>query len=171
MCLQERGTIVIRPLRKRHGLMIITLSVVIPATFAVGIATRKAVPALSVAIPGLSAGAPHREEVWSRDDLWEKKAIRTRILNRGAGIGQLAVELTSKDQIVRPDVLIYWLPGRRKIENVLPDDAILLGSFAPSLPMPLPLSQQTAKSVGRLLLYSLGDQEIVAVSKAFVATK
>ena len=86
----------IRPLRKRHGVMIITLSVVVPATFAVGIATRKAVPALSVTVPGFSAEAPRQKELWRRDGLWEKKAIRTRILNLGAGTGQLAVELTSK---------------------------------------------------------------------------
>jgi hypothetical protein len=60
---------------------------------------------------------------------------------------------------------------QRKIEDVLPDDAILLGSFDPSIPMPLPLPQQAANSAGRLLLYSLGDHEIVAVSKAFLATK
>jgi hypothetical protein len=162
---------VIRPLRKRHRAMIFALSVFVPATFAVGIATRKAVPTLSVAAPSLSAEVLHQEELWSRDDLWEKKAIRTRILNHGTGIGQLAVELTSKDQIVRADVLVYWLPGRRKIMNVLPDDAILLGSFEPSTPIPLTLPQQAGNNAGTLLLYSLGDHEIVAVSKVFSATK
>lgn len=161
----------IRPLRQRHRVMIFALSVVVPATFAVGIANRKAVPALSVTAPGFSAEAPGHKELWNRDDLWEKKAIRTRILNHGAGAGQLAVELISKDQIVRADVLVYWLPGQRKVEDALPDDAILLGSFDPSIPMPLPLPQQAANNAGRLLLYSLGDHEIVAVSKAFLAAK
>lgn len=171
MCRQARGTIVIRPLRKRHGVMIITLSVVVPATFAVGIATRKAVPALSVTAHGFSAEAPGHKELWSRDGLWEKKAIRTRILNLGAGNGQLGVELIAQDQIVRADALVYWLQGQQKIEDVLPDDAILLGSFDPSIPMALALPQQAANNAGRLLLYSLGDHEIVAFSKAFLATK
>ena len=122
----------IRPLRKRHRMMIFALSVVVPATFALRIATRKAVPTLGAAAPSLFAEAPRQEELWSRDDLWEKQTIRTRILNHGAGIGQLAVELAAKDEIVRADVLVYWLPGQRKIEDVLPDDAILLGSFDPS---------------------------------------
>ena len=161
----------IRPLRQRHRVMIFALSVVVPATFAVGIATRKAVPALSVTAPGFSAVAHGHKELWSRDGLWEKKAIRTRILNLGAGNGQLGVELIAQDQIARADVLVYWLPGQRKIEDALPDDAILLGSFDPSIPMPLPLPQPAANNAGRLLLYSLGDHEIVAVSKAFLATK
>ncbi|HTL56043.1 MAG TPA: hypothetical protein VL361_10215 [Candidatus Limnocylindrales bacterium] len=158
----------IRPLRQRHRVMIFTLSVVVPATFAIGIATRKALPALSVTAPGFSAEAPGHKELWSRDGLWEKKAIRTYILNLGAGNGQLGVELIAQDQIARADVLVYWLLGQRKIENVLPDDAILLGSFDPSIPLPLALPQQAANNAGRLLLYSLGDHEIVAVSKAFL---
>lgn len=161
----------IRPLRKRHRVMIFALSVFVPATFTLGIAARKAVPTPSVAAPSLSAEVPDQEELWSCDDLWEKKAIRTRILNHGAGIGQLAVELTSKDQIVRADVLVYWLPGQRKIEDALVDDAVLLGSFDASTPMPLSLPQTAGNSAGTLLLYSLGDHEIVAVSKAFWAMK
>ena len=171
MCREEGSPSMIRPLRQRHRVMIFALSVVVPAAFALGIATRKAVPDLTVASPSLSAEIPHQQELWSRDDLWEKKSIRTRILNHGAGIGQFAVELTSKDQIVRADVLVYWLPGQRKIEDVPPDDAILLGSFNPSTPIPLTLPQQAGNNAGRLLLYSLGDHEIVAVSKAFTAAK
>ena len=161
----------IRPLRQRHRVMVFALSIVVPAAFAVGIATRKAVPALRVEAPGLSAEASRLNEFWSRNDLWEKKAIRTRLLGDGAGSGQLAVELNSNDQIVRPDVLVYWLPGQRKIEDVPPDDAILLGRFAPSTATTLTLPQQAATNPGMLLLYSLADHEIVAVSKAFSAAK
>jgi len=158
----------IRPLRQRHRVIIFALSVVVPATFALGIATRKEVPALSVTATSFSAGAPGHKELCSREGLWEKKAIRTLILNLGAGNGQLGVELIAQDQISRADVLVYWLPGQEKIEDVHPADAILLGSFDPSIPMPLALPQQAVNNAGRLLLYSLGDHEIVAVSKAFL---
>jgi hypothetical protein len=171
MCREEGGSIMIRPLRQRHRVMVFALSVVVPATFAVGIATRKAVPALSAAVSGLSAEVPRHNELWSRDDLWGKRAIRTRLLNDRAGAGQLAVELISKDQIVRPDIIVYWSRGERRIEDSPPDDAILLGSFDPSTPMPLTLPRQAANNSGMLLLYSLGDHEIVAVSKAFSAAK
>jgi hypothetical protein len=161
----------IRPLRQRHRVMIFTLSVIVPAAFAVGIATRKAVPALSAAAPGFSREIPRHKELWSRDDLWEKRAIRTRLLSDATGSGQLAVELISNDQIVRPDVIVYWSRGERKIEDSPPDAAILLGSFDQSTPMPLTLPQEAANNPGMLLLYSLGDHEIVAVSKPFSAVK
>jgi hypothetical protein len=171
MCREDGGPIVILPLRQRHRATIFALSVVIPAAFAVGIATRKAVPALSVPAPFLSADAPPHKEIWSRDDLWEKNAIRTRLLNNGAGPDQIAVELIAKDQIVRPDVIVYWSRGKRKIEDAPPDDAILLGSFDQSIPMPLKLPSEAANNPGMLLLYSLGDHEMLAVSKVFSAAK
>jgi len=40
------------PQRQLHRVMIFALSVIVPAAFAVGIATRKAVPALSVSASG-----------------------------------------------------------------------------------------------------------------------
>ena len=161
----------IRPLRRRHRVIVIALSVVVPAAFALGIATRKAVPAQGAAAPGLSREVPRHQELWSRYDLWEKRAIRTRLLSDTTGSGQLAVELISNDQIVRPDVLAYWAPGERKAEDTPPDDAILLGSFDQSTPIALTLPQQAASIPGVLLLYSLGNHEIVAVSKVFSATE
>ena len=151
--------------------MVFALSIVIPAAFAVGIATRKAVPALSAAVPGFSREIPRHKALWTRDDLWENRAIRTRLLNDAAGGGQLAVELIAKDQIVRPDVIVYWSRGERKIEDTPPNDVILLGSFDPSTPMALTLPQEAADNPGMLLLYSLGNHEIVAVSKVFSPAK
>ena len=161
----------IRPLRNRHRMMVLALSVVVPAAFAVGIAARKAVPALSVLVPSFSAEIPHHDELWSRDNLWGNRAIRTRLLKDSAGTGQLAVALISKDQIVRPDVIVYWLRGEKKIKDSMPDDAVLLGSFDPFTSIPLKLPLEAVNSPGMLLLYSLGDHEIVAVSKAFSAVK
>jgi hypothetical protein len=161
----------IRPLRQRHRVMIFALSVVVPAAFAVGIAARKPVPDLSVAPPGLSAKIPRLNELWSRDNLWEKRTIRTRLLNNNADAGQLVVELIAKDQIVRPDVIVYWIRGEPTIQDSLPDNAILLGSFDPSTPLFLTLPAEAAKSSGMLVLYSLADHEIVAVSKGFSAAK
>jgi hypothetical protein len=171
MCREKGESIMIRPLRQRHRVMVFVLSIVVPAAFTVGITTRKTVPAVSVAAPGLSAEIPRLSELWSRDDLWKKKAIHTRLLNGGAGGAQLAVELIWSDQIVRPDVIVYWLRGERKIDDSPPDDAMLLGSFDPSTPMPLTLPAEAANNPGMLLLYSLGDHEIVAESKAFTAAK
>ena len=102
---------------------------------------------------------------------WGQRAIRTRLLNDSAGTGQLAIELISKEQIVRPDLIVYWLRGEKNIKDSLPDDANLLGSFDPHNSIPMKLPQEAADSPGVLVLYSLGDQELVAVSKAFSAVK
>ena len=158
----------IRSLRKRHRLIIGALSIFVPATFALGIATRRTVPELDAAAATFSVRLP-QAELWRRDDLWENQTIGTRILNQASG--QLCVELTPKDRIVRADVLAYWLSGQRKIESILPDDAILLGSFSASTPAVLTLPPAASKGRGTLLLYSLADHEIIAVSKPFVAAK
>jgi hypothetical protein len=159
----------IRELRQRHRVMIFTLSVIVPGALAVGIATRKPVLSLSETVPGFSAEVASHQELWSRDDLWEKTAIHTRLLSENASVGQLAIELTSNELIVRPDVLVYWVPGERSFKDAPPDQAILLGSFDSSDPTRLTLPKQAASSPGTLLLYSLADHELVAVSKPFTA--
>ena len=158
----------IRSLRKRHRLMIGALSIFVPASFALGIATRRTVPELNAATATFSVRLP-QAELWRRDDLWENQTIGTRILNQASG--QVAVELTPKDRIVRADVLAYWLSGQRKMESILLDDAILLGSVSASTRAILTLPPAASKVKGTLLLYSLADHEIIAVSKPFVAAK
>ena len=161
----------IRSLRQRHRVMVIALAVTLPAAFAVGIASRREVPTYKDGVPGLAAEAGNRSELWTRNDLWEKRVIKTRLERIGAGASQLAVELVSTDPIVRPDVLVYWVPGGAKIQDALPDDAFLLGSFEQSIPSPLTLPEAAIKQTGVLVLYSLANHEIEAVSKAFAAVK
>ena len=156
----------IRPLRQRHRIMVIALSVVVPTAFAIGIATRREAPVSRS--PG-QAETRNERELWRRDDLWNKPAIQTRLLKSGADDGQLAVELVSIDRIVRPDVLVYWLSGARRIQDTLPDDAFLLGRFEQATPLPLILPGEAAKQTGELVLYSLADHEILVVSKSFSA--
>jgi hypothetical protein len=162
LCIQ-----MIRPLRQRHRVMVIALTITLPAAFAVGIATRREVPAFRAGVPGQLAEAPIRSELWTRNDLWEKKTITTRLLRIGGSARQPLIELVATDLIARPDVLVYWVPGERKIQGALPDDAFLLGSFEQSNPSRLALPPEAEKQTGALVLYSLADHEIVAVSKTF----
>jgi hypothetical protein len=159
----------IRPLRRRHRVTVFALTITLPAAFAVGIASRSEVPTSKLGAPALHAEIHNQVEIWSRNDLWEKKAILTRLLRVNPGPKELAVTLSTMDRIVRPDLLVYWVPGEPKTLNSLPDDAFLLGSFEQSTPAPLTLPEPATKQVGVLVLYSLADQELVAVSKAFTA--
>ena len=150
-------------------MIVLSLTVTLPAAFAAGIATRKEVPISRAGAPRLLAKAHNQDELWSRNDLWEKRAIQTRLLRTDPGSGQLAVELLAMEPIVRPDLLVYWVPGEPQFQNLLPDDAFLLGSFEQSIPTSLRLPAPATKQTGALVLYSLADQELIAVSKPFTA--
>lgn len=147
--------------------MVLAAIIVVPAAFALGIATRREIPVVQAPLPGTVGELPAQRELWSRDDLWERSAVRTRLLKSDRDAGEFAVALVALDRIVRPDVLVYWVPGESKIQGALPDDAIFLGKFAPSNAAPLNLPGEATRQTGVLVLYSLADQEILAVSKSF----
>ena len=63
---------------------------------------------------------------------------------------------------MKPDLLVYWLAGSVRVTGKLPDQAVLLGAFQPSVALPLP--QNAAATGGSLVLYSLADQEVVDAS-------
>jgi len=153
----------IRPLRQRHRLMVFAATAVVPLAFAWGLATRKEVPASSAAEPA----RPAATEVQS--ELWRKHTLQTRLLRMGSGAGQVAIELVSPSQIIRPDVLVYWVPGTGNLDERPPQDAFLLGSFESANPRPLLLPGAALAKTGRLVLYSLADQAMVATSAAFAA--
>jgi hypothetical protein len=159
----------IRPLRQRHRVMVLTLAVLLPAGFVLGIATRKSVPTVP-ALPTPLASEAHRfhSALWAREDLWPRHPIRTRLLADESG-AQLAVELAPKEAIVLPDVLVYWVPGETAVRNTLPDSAFLLGTLSANPPRPLPLPPDASRRQGALILYSLADQEIVETSRLFAA--
>jgi hypothetical protein len=157
----------VRPLRQRHRIVVLTLSVFLPTVFVLGIASRRSVPLLP-SLPSSLSVQPARtyESVWVQDDLWEKTPLRTRLL-RNSTPSNLALELSAKQPVVRPDVLVYWAPGNPKLDNSLPSDAVLLGAWMQEPANPLALPQLAKAGQGRLILYSLADHEIVNVSKTF----
>ena len=127
----------IRPLRQRHRLMVFAATAVVPLAFAWGLATRKEVPASSAAEPARPAATEVQSELWRKDGLWGKHTLQTRLLRMGSGAGQVAIELVSPSQIIRPDVLVYWVPGTGNLDERPPQDAFLLGSFESANPRPL----------------------------------
>jgi len=97
--------------------------------------------------------------VWTKADLWPGQRIITRL--RRDATGSLAVELVFRD-LIRPDVLVYWAAGSESTVERLPDSARLLGALSNRSPLPIRVDARGA--AGRLLLYSLADHEMVAVS-------
>ena len=148
--------------------MVIALGIFLPVAFAVGIAARRPVPT-GHSLSATLAGEPlHFENVvWDRSDMWAQRAIRTRLLSDKPDGKRFAVELSAVNDIVKPDLIVYWVPGNPKIEEALPDNATLLGAFVQTKPTALPLPGETATKSGVFVLYSLADHEVIAVSKPF----
>ena len=161
-----RGKTMIRSLRQRHRRTVFVLSVVIPAVFTLGIATRREIPSLPSNSSDRSRISQY-EEVWKRDNLWAKTQIETCLMK---GPSQFAVTLQPRNPITEPDILIYWVPEEVAIDDAPPESAFLIGSFDPSVATPLALPKQAAGKSGRLLMYSLANQEIVAFSNVFSAS-
>lgn len=153
----------IRPLRQRHRRIVIVLGVFIPVAFAVGMVVRKPVPG-PISLPaGLASPAePSATVEWDRADLFARSPVRVRLLRSQARSSGLFVEFSAGKEFIKPDLIVYWAAGDTAIADTLPGNAILLGSFTSA---PLRLPEAAANSNGRLVLYSLADNEIVDVSK------
>ena len=149
----------IRPLRQFHYRTMITIGIVLPVAFVAGIAVRKAMPLR--ATPSLAAAFRDSEvQVWERNDLFSKAPAEVRLLH---GPAWYAITFSTGRGFAKPDLLVYWVAGNSSVTDVLPDNALLLGSFNPSLTLQLPHDAESAG--GTLVLYSLADHEIVDWSK------
>src|SRR5262249_17471851 len=157
----------IRPLRQRHRAMVVAWGAFLPAAFIFGVASRRSVPLLpSLPSPLSYQPAPTNQLVWVRDDLWEKKPLRTRLLSDST-LSNLALEVTATAPVVQPDVLLYWAAGNSKVDDSLPSDVVLLGAWMQDPANAVAVPQIAKAGQGRLILYSLADHEIVNVSKPF----
>jgi hypothetical protein len=152
-------------LRRRHRRVFIALGAFLPAVFAIGIATRKPAPVFGAFPAAPAAVAQSFEAVGpQRSDLFAKIPVQVRLWREQIGANRFAVGLSTGQNFVKPDLIVYWDAGNPAITDTVPDNAILLGGFGPSA---LLLPEQAAKSGGVLVLYSLADGEIVDVSHSF----
>ena len=160
----------IRPLRQRHRRTMIALGVFLPIAFALGIAARKPVPSMD-SLPANLVALPQKFAAteWARADLFVKSPIQVRLLREQASASRFAVEFSAPTDFVKPDLMVYWEAGDSKVTDTLLDNAQLLGAFSSSSALVLPADSE-AKN-GRLVLYSLADNEVVEVSKPFSILK
>lgn len=168
----------IRPLRQRHRQVFVALGVLLPLAFAAGLAARKP-PAIVKKLPaGLApTPAPAAEFVWQRDGLFPNAPVSVSLFRaKTPDRFSFAVHLSAPADFVKPDLIVYWVPGSLNAHpdpnsnanpnpqpgGALPANAVLLGEFhSPWLPLP----REAAAASGMLVLYSLADNEIVDVSK------
>lgn len=150
-------------LRQRHRRMFAVIGIVVPITFAVGMAARKPVPSVASLPKELATSSKHFVVTeWEHSDLFAKNTIGVRLLRESAGAGQLALSFSAPTDFVKPDLIVYWVTGNPGFTDTLPNNAFLVGSFSsPSLV----LAAEVSKSEGVIVLFSLADNEIVDVSK------
>jgi hypothetical protein len=155
----------IRRLRQRHRHVVIALGICLPGLFAVGIAARKPAPMVNELPAALAAARqPSENFEWQRADLFMKSPVQVRLLREPSNSGAFAISFSAAKDFVKPDLLVYWVAGSPEIADSLPEGARLIGAFDPASALVLP--PEAAVQTGRLILYSLADNEIVNVSKA-----
>ena len=159
----ESEIAMIRPLRQRHRRIVITLGVSLPIVFIVGIAARSPVPSMaSLLLETPTFSRASAATVWDRPDLFSKETIHVRLLRASGNSSRFALELSAAKDFVKPDLIVYWIPGNSEITGKLPDNALLLGTFSSSA---LSLPANAASETGALVLYCLANNEIVDVTK------
>lgn len=157
----------IRPLRTTHRHAFTILGVALPIAFVISITARKP-PAIVDSLPSTLAVVPNRfpVSVWERDDLFSQPRISVHLQRESQATESFAASLHAPDDFAKPDVMVYWVTGETASPETLPENARLLGTFSAA---ELMLPADFATRSGRLILYSLADQEIVASSRPFGA--
>jgi hypothetical protein len=155
----------IRPLRTAHRRIFLALAMALPVAFAISVAARKS-PAVAGTLPPALAPAPDRfnASIWHRTDLFPQTGIGAGLMRESADRGAFAIRFQAAEHFARPDLIVYWFAGATISQDTLPESARLLGAFwARALPLPADLTD----TEGRLIVFSLADQEIVEVSNPF----
>ncbi len=147
----------IAPLRKRHRRTVSALAVLVPALYVLALAARPDPPVVDALPPALADPTPG-EVLSDYGALFTGQAIAARL--RGDGAARW-VELEPREPVARPEVLVYWAPGSEGGYDRLGDGAVLLGALAGARPRAYPLPDAALGRDGRLVLYSLGHQEVV----------
>ncbi|HTF88440.1 MAG TPA: hypothetical protein VK843_08525 [Planctomycetota bacterium] len=148
----------IRSLRSRHRRTFVLLAVVLPIGLAMAFSSRVSVPA-SPSVPQADRlvarpiDAPVRDAVVTS----ARAQLRLRIWSPGTD-GTRVLELTPRRDLELPDVLVYW--SATDSNEGLPAKSLLLGSLAGTEARLFSLPKEARG--GRLFLYSLAHQELVA---------
>lgn len=155
--------------RRAHRVLVGGLGPIALASLGVALAARESPPTLAE-LPGFASSASARvaegQDVasprWTREDLFGAWPARVTLRVDGT------VELKPLRPIGLPDVLVYWVAPREDAGGEgLPADAHLLGRIGGTVARSfrLPAHAETPSSegsMGRLVLYSLGHQEVFA---------
>lgn len=148
----------IAPLRRRHRWLTAALLVAVPVLYVAALAVRPGEPVMAGLPEVLAAGPPAGAEVVEElGEPFTDPPIAVRV-RRGAA--RWWVELEPREPVARPEILVYWTPAGSAAGQLSPD-AFLLGALADARARAFALPPAALGRAGRLVLYSLGHQEVV----------
>lgn len=153
----------IRPLRTCHRCIFTVLGVLLPVAFGLGIAARKPVPeAANLPSEFRRSARAYEPGDWEQTDIFTNAPVYVHTLRQSIPGSRRAIALSAAPSFVKPDLLVYWHPGKLEATDKLPENAVLLGAFnSPELMLP----GEATGTDGSIILYSLADGEIVAASR------
>jgi hypothetical protein len=155
----------IQALRRRHRRIITGLAVVLPLAFSAGLVMRRPQPVMpAIPSPLLPSAPAFTKILLEKNDLWRGLEIRTRVYVDHDPPRRVLVELQPQNEIVSPDLLVYWHEGESSSENHPPENSYLLGALAGKRPGRFVLPEAALLRDGQLILYSLGHQQILAAT-------
>ena len=152
----------IRSLRKRHMATFSVLLVVLPLLYALALSVRSE-PKSVDELPAFGDDAAAFSVVLA-ERAHDSSAFKatTRIVADQSPAGQIRLEIALHANIEAPDMLLYWSASDVESGGQLPSNAYLLGSLQAASRQQVPLPSAAREKDGRLILYSLGHQEVVA---------
>lgn len=146
----------IAPLRRRHRWLTGLLAVVVPVLYALALIARPA--AVSEGLPeALSLAVPGSGQVVVPDLAFDGLPLSARVMKDGA---DWKIEIVPSEPLAKPEVLAYWTPADSSAET-LSADAWLLGAVGGIRPQAFGVPEAVQGRGGRLVLYSLGHQEVL----------
>lgn len=155
----------IQHLRQRHRNLIVILAVILPVSFLAGLATRSSAPQRQDIPPFLINELPAFPRVlFENGNLWGGHNILTRVCADDMPPQRLIVELQPQDELVKPDILVYWHEPATDSGNQLPENAYLLGALTGKQLRRFALPEAARMVEGKLVLFSLAHQQIVATA-------
>jgi len=153
-------------LRRRHRVMMLSLAIILPIAFVIGIVVRQPIPAMQD-LPVSST--PLSSEDWQlcfeKDDLWADLLITTRLYANRQSNTQLAMELQPRENLKTPDVLVYCHSAFSTSSDQLPESAQLLGTLSGTENRWFILPAAASEYEMSIILYSLAHQKMIAETK------
>lgn len=157
--------------RKAHFYAVVTLASTLPILFLAGLLLRPGIPTTDDAVDELFAianfsidntEAPFSEPSSQLSDQGIK--IRAEVTSAPKGLTILAVQ---PEVIQFADVLVYWQegnpPSKDSEDPVISDRAVLLGQLSGQSRRHFRLSPELQGQQGQLILYSRGQDTLIAM--------